>query len=223
MLPGAGRSLRHGNFEIFLQEVAKMTLHKYPCFLILILFTLASAGCKGKISNESQGGMEKGMEEEVEEEMEEESNVVLDFSLGDTEKKPVIKESLLKALERASEKGPKEKAGGKSTAAVKEDKASNVQTIQVEPLKDDSPGVKKTEWLDDTTLRVTACVRLNCAEKIGGGDFRLSGNKITLIYRSPTCGNDEFPCARCLRAYVLIYKFSHIKKDTYHFELERAE
>lgn len=78
-------------------------------------------------------------------------------------------------------------------------------------------GVKKVDWIDDTTVVVTVRVNINCAEEIEGGDFYILGNTITLKYISPECKT----CAFCLCAHEMTYKFTNLEKKDYQFELER--
>ena len=46
-----------------------------------------------------------------------------------------------------------------------------------------SLGIQETQWLDDITLQVKAHVNINCGERIESGDFKITGNKIILIYK----------------------------------------
>lgn len=78
-------------------------------------------------------------------------------------------------------------------------------------------GVKKVDWLDDTTVVVVVQVNINCAEEIEGGDFYILGNTITLKYISPKCET----CAFCLCAHEMVYKFTNLEKKEYQFVLER--
>lgn len=81
-------------------------------------------------------------------------------------------------------------------------------------------GIQEIKWLDDTTLQVKACVRINCGEKIEGGDYEMIGNKIILSYKSPLC---KELCMDCMCDHGLTYKFTNLEKKDYQFELRRIE
>ena len=78
-------------------------------------------------------------------------------------------------------------------------------------------GVKNVEWLDDTTMVVTVLVNINCGEEIEGGDFKIYGNNVILIYDCPQCET----CTFCYCVHEMTYRFTNIEKQDYTFELER--
>ena len=88
----------------------------------------------------------------------------------------------------------------------------------VDPYDQTSMGVKDVSWINDKTLQVTANVSLNCAENIGNGGYEVSGNKIILKYKSPTCET----CAKCMCSHKLTYRLINLEKKDYTFELKRT-
>ena len=89
---------------------------------------------------------------------------------------------------------------------------------EVNPYEQSGLGVRKLEWLDETTLQVQVYVSVNCAEEIEKGDYEIANNKIILKYISPKCTL----CVKCMCARRLIYKFTGIEKKDYQFEVERV-
>lgn len=92
----------------------------------------------------------------------------------------------------------------------------------VDPYNPQELGIKEKNWLDDSTLEVTAYVSVNCADVIEDGDYSIDGDKITLQYFSPDCFESGGECAECMCAHELSYKFSKIVKKNYEFEIQRV-
>ena len=76
-------------------------------------------------------------------------------------------------------------------------------------------GTDEVQWLGSTTLLVRALVSINCAEKMGGGDFEIYGNTITLKYQHTKCTE----CASCECIHELTYQFTNLERKDYQFEL----
>ncbi|MFH1240448.1 MAG: hypothetical protein V1672_04490 [Candidatus Diapherotrites archaeon] len=84
------------------------------------------------------------------------------------------------------------------------------------------PKVIEKNWEDNSTLKVRAYVRTNCAEDVLNGDFKIEENKITLVYEASDCMETEMGCAECDCVHEINYTFSNIAKKEYEFEIEKS-
>lgn len=89
----------------------------------------------------------------------------------------------------------------------------------INTFDESSLGIQEFVWLTNDSLQVKAHVSLNCVEKIKRGNYEMTGDSISLLYKASTCGGLR-SCARCMCAHELVYVISDLDKKDYSFILE---
>lgn len=86
----------------------------------------------------------------------------------------------------------------------------------------DKDGQIESSWMDDSTLKVSAIVVINCGESVEEGYYEVTDSTLKLIYKSPKCKLNREPyCKDCLCPEILSYTINNIPKKQYSFELVR--
>ena len=79
-------------------------------------------------------------------------------------------------------------------------------------------GVKKTTWVDKTTLEITVNVPTNCTDDIRKGSFEIMDDTIILYYHYKKC----FECSKCVCVRELLFTIP-VEKKEYQFEVKSVE
>ncbi len=79
-------------------------------------------------------------------------------------------------------------------------------------------------WVNDTTLKIEAKARANCAVLIKTGRYELKGKAIELFYTPGACGVEGAPsCVRCECDHPVSYTLSNLPKGDYTVTLTKEE
>lgn len=85
-----------------------------------------------------------------------------------------------------------------------------------------SDTIRKTLWINDSTLSVILQIQMNGAESILKGNYTLSDSAITLNYQITSCGDKSRPCAKWVCRSLLEYRFKGLRKNHYNLILNRT-